>query len=99
MSATTLERSAPIDVPAAPVKAQPVSWKRTVLRFGGAAIILLVGVVAWRWWTVGRFIESTDDAYVGGEVTALAPQVPGFDCAGRGHRQSARQGGGSADQN
>jgi hypothetical protein len=33
----------------------------------------LIGGVAvwygWSWWTLGRFIESTDDAYVGGEVT------------------------------
>jgi membrane fusion protein (multidrug efflux system) len=30
------------------------------------------------WWTVGRFIESTDDAYVGGNVTPIAPHVAGF---------------------
>jgi membrane fusion protein, multidrug efflux system len=27
---------------------------------------------------VGRFIESTDDAYVGGDVTVIAPKVSGF---------------------
>jgi membrane fusion protein (multidrug efflux system) len=46
----------------------------------GAAIVL--GVVAFaggaRWWTVGRFIESTDDAYVGGNVTEIAPHISGF---------------------
>ena len=30
------------------------------------------------WWTAGRFIESTDDAYVGGNVTAISPHVEGF---------------------
>ena len=30
------------------------------------------------WWTVGRHIESTDDAYVGGDVTVIAPKVSGF---------------------
>jgi len=30
------------------------------------------------WWQVGRFIESTDDAYVGGNVTPLAPHVDAF---------------------
>jgi membrane fusion protein (multidrug efflux system) len=30
------------------------------------------------WWTTGRFTETTDDAYVGGNVTVLAPHVPGF---------------------
>jgi membrane fusion protein (multidrug efflux system) len=48
------------------------------------AIILaamLAGVAAWygwSWWTFGRFIESTDDAYVGGDVTTIAPKVAGF---------------------
>ena len=30
------------------------------------------------WWNVGRFIESTDDAYAGGNVTAVSPHVAGF---------------------
>jgi membrane fusion protein, multidrug efflux system len=30
------------------------------------------------WWTAGRFIQSTDDAYVGGDVTVIAPKVAGF---------------------
>jgi membrane fusion protein, multidrug efflux system len=30
------------------------------------------------WYLVGRFVESTDDAYVGGDVTMLAPRVSGF---------------------
>ncbi|HEX3953085.1 MAG TPA: HlyD family secretion protein [Stellaceae bacterium] len=44
-------------------------------------VILLVPAAVgygWHWWTVGRFFESTDDAYVGGNVTALSPHVPGF---------------------
>jgi len=44
----------------------------------GAA--LLVGAVGYgyRWWTELRFIETTDDAYVGGDVTPIAPHVSGF---------------------
>jgi membrane fusion protein, multidrug efflux system len=30
------------------------------------------------WWTTGRFIESTDDAYVGGNVTPISPHIAGF---------------------
>ena len=30
------------------------------------------------WWTVGRLIETTDDAYVGGDVTPISPHVAGF---------------------
>jgi membrane fusion protein, multidrug efflux system len=30
------------------------------------------------WLTVGRFVQSTDDAYVGGDITVIAPKVAGF---------------------
>jgi membrane fusion protein (multidrug efflux system) len=46
-----------------------------------AALLAVAGGVAWyghNWWTVGRFIESTDDAYVGGDVTVIAPKVSGL---------------------
>jgi membrane fusion protein, multidrug efflux system len=43
----------------------------TVL-FGAAALF------GWYWVTIGRYIESTDDAYVGGEVTTLSFKVAGL---------------------
>ncbi|MDA8252129.1 MAG: HlyD family secretion protein [Rhodospirillales bacterium] len=47
-----------------------------------ASAALLLGLGAARygydWWTEGRFIESTDDAYVGGNITPMAPHVSGF---------------------
>jgi membrane fusion protein (multidrug efflux system) len=42
------------------------------------AAVFGAGWYGYHWWTVGRFIEVTDDAYVGGNVTALAPHVSGF---------------------
>src|SRR5215470_2287537 len=30
------------------------------------------------WRTTGRFIESTDDSYVGGNVTPISPHIAGF---------------------
>jgi membrane fusion protein, multidrug efflux system len=45
------------------------------------AALLIAAAAAWYghdWWTVGRFIESTDDAYVGGDITVIAPKVAGF---------------------
>jgi membrane fusion protein (multidrug efflux system) len=46
----------------------------------GAAILALIGaaVYAADWITTGQYIESTDDAYVGGNVTDLAPKVSGI---------------------
>jgi membrane fusion protein, multidrug efflux system len=30
------------------------------------------------WWNNGRFVESTDGAYVGGVTTPITPHVSGF---------------------
>ena len=30
------------------------------------------------WWSVSRYIEGTDDAYVGGDTTVIGAKVPGF---------------------
>nr|WP_245291059.1 HlyD family secretion protein [Methylobacterium aquaticum] len=47
--------------------------------FCGIALLALAGggLYGRYWWETGRFIESTDDAYVGGDVTVIAPRVPG----------------------
>ena len=46
----------------------------------GLALVIGSGATWYghQWWTVGRFIESTEDAYVGGDVTVIAPKVAGF---------------------
>ena len=46
----------------------------------GIAAVLLIGGVIWgtRWWTVGRFIESTDDAYLQADSVTIAPKVSGY---------------------
>jgi membrane fusion protein (multidrug efflux system) len=53
-----------------------------IRRVAVSLLVVLAGLgvagLAFRWWTVGRFIESTDDAYVGGDVTVIAPKVAGF---------------------
>jgi membrane fusion protein (multidrug efflux system) len=46
-----------------------------------AAVLGVLTAGAWygyTWWTLGRFMETTDDAYVGGEVTTIASKVAGF---------------------
>jgi len=43
----------------------------------GLAVLAIVGY-GYHWVTVGRFIETTDDAYVGGDITVIAPKVAGF---------------------
>jgi membrane fusion protein (multidrug efflux system) len=61
-----------------PARSRPATlrWAAIILVFllAGTGIALF----SYQWWTVGRFIETTDDAYVDGDVTVIAPKVPGF---------------------
>src|SRR5215472_10776134 len=52
--------------------------RRTIL-MGGLAV-LVIAAAAWgaRWWQVGRFIESTDDAYLQADSVIVAPKVGGY---------------------
>jgi len=54
--------------------------RRTPLLFGvlGLAALLALGLYAEHWWSTGRFIETTDDAYIGGDVTVIGPKVAGY---------------------
>jgi membrane fusion protein, multidrug efflux system len=75
MSGQAVERDIVIRPPV-----RQASLSRRQLGLAGAALLIGIGA-AWyghHWWTVGRFIESTDDAYVGGDVTVIAPKVAGF---------------------
>jgi membrane fusion protein (multidrug efflux system) len=50
------------------------------------ALLSLVALVAaagavwggWHWWSYSRFIESTDNAYIGADITVVAPKVTGY---------------------
>ncbi|MHC2148988.1 HlyD family secretion protein [Pseudomonas sp. 210_17 TE3656] len=62
------------DAPAA----SPVRRKK-VLRLGLLAFALIGAVgYASHWWLASRFIEGTDDAYVGADVTIISAKVPGY---------------------
>jgi membrane fusion protein (multidrug efflux system) len=43
-------------------------------------VIAVVVASVWlaRWWTVGRFIESTDDAYLHADSVIVAPKISGY---------------------
>ena len=43
-----------------------------------AAMLIAGGVYGWRWWTVGRFEETTDNAYVEADTAVIAPRVAGY---------------------
>jgi membrane fusion protein, multidrug efflux system len=84
MSTQVLDRAATGDIAADRLRG--VLATRRHIRISRRLIAVLLGLIAaggiawygWDWWRVGRFIQTTDDAYVGGNVTTLSPHVAGF---------------------
>ena len=52
--------------------------KRLLLTLGILAALILLAVYGVHWWTTGRFLQSTDDAYIGADVTVVGPKVAGY---------------------
>src|SRR5262249_33109274 len=61
---------------------RPRSRRRLPMRVAAIAAGLLVlgagSYFAHYWWTTGRYINATDDAYVGARSSTLAPKVSGY---------------------
>jgi multidrug resistance efflux pump len=58
-----------------PTKNRQPSFKRVAWVLAIALAVIGGGKLVDDWWTVGRFMESTDDAYIGGDahVVSFAP--------------------------
>ncbi|WP_431256274.1 HlyD family secretion protein [Roseateles chitinivorans] len=65
---------------AAPAATPPRrSLGRASLKWAVLTTVMLgIGAYGAHWWTVGRFHEETDDAYVGGDVTVIGAKVTGY---------------------
>src|SRR5215469_2899150 len=60
-------------------RARPRLSRRQLALAGGAAVLLVaLALYGYHWFTYSRFMESTDDAYVGGDITIVAPKVAGL---------------------
>ncbi|PJI50387.1 MAG: hemolysin D [Pseudomonas sp.] len=69
----------PVTLPATPAVDTVKPKSRKALKLAVAtAVILGAGAYAGHWWLDGRFLEKTDDAYVGGDVTVISPRVAGY---------------------
>jgi membrane fusion protein (multidrug efflux system) len=75
-------QEAPPSAPAADAPSPRKSSRKKVMLFGGIAALLAAG--AWYgqyYYFTGRFLVSTDDAYVGVHAATLAAKVPGYVAA------------------
>ncbi|MGX7002820.1 HlyD family secretion protein [Caballeronia sp. KNU42] len=74
MSSPSLPVSDTPEPPAERTQARRIPWMRLAV----GAVMLVLAAAAGYWFFVLRFEQSTDDAYVGGNVTVMAPKVNGF---------------------
>jgi membrane fusion protein (multidrug efflux system) len=69
---------------AAPKAAAPAKKRsRRPLIFGGVGLIALLaaGYYGYEWYTTGRFIVATDDAYVSGDIATISSKLSGYVAA------------------
>jgi membrane fusion protein (multidrug efflux system) len=66
---------APASTPQTTVKGR---IRRLLMAGTALALLSAAGWYGWDYWTVGRFLVSTDDAYVKADNTTIAPKVSGY---------------------
>src|ERR1700719_4956557 len=84
LAAGTLEKlvPAPLSTPEtalpAAKPAKKARFKRLLLATAAVAVLSGASWYGWDYWTVGRYLVSTDDAYVKADNTTIAPKVSGY---------------------
>jgi membrane fusion protein (multidrug efflux system) len=52
--------------------------KRIALALAAIAVIAVIGYFGWNWYERTRQVQTTNDAYVRGEITGISPRVTGY---------------------
>lgn len=73
-SARPADATAPARTPPPPGNGR----KKRILAVIGAAVLLSGGYVGYDWWTVGRFMIETDDAYVQADLSVISSKLQGY---------------------
>jgi membrane fusion protein, multidrug efflux system len=69
---------APMVLPPATSIGEKRSPRSKVLSIIGLALLGAAGWYGYDYWTVGRFMVSTDDAYVQADMTLVSPKISGY---------------------
>jgi membrane fusion protein (multidrug efflux system) len=64
--------------PASPPGARRGVSRRLLAVAGAALVVAAAGAWGAKYWTVGRFVQTTDDAYVKADSSVVAPKVAGY---------------------
>ncbi|WEZ82479.1 HlyD family secretion protein [Rhizobium sp. 32-5/1] len=52
--------------------------RKMILPVMALAVLIAGGWYGYDWWTTGRFMVSTDDAYIEGDIASISPKVSGY---------------------
>ena len=74
MTNTTPSRSAHADASGSLIR----KTRRPAVIGAIALCLLAAGGAGIRWWTAGRFVVSTDNAYVRADIATVSPRVTGY---------------------
>ena len=86
-SPSTAEAPVPEIAPAAvpqpapePAAAKPKRGgiRKVIAPVLGLGVLAAAGWFGYNWYITGRFMVSTDDAYVGADITTISPKVMGY---------------------
>ncbi|KQS85352.1 hemolysin D [Methylobacterium sp. Leaf361] len=93
---TTAAVTPPVSAPVPATVSAPAPRRRRariVLPLLGLLALGGVGTYGWHWWSVGRFLEVTDDAYLQSDKVTVAPRIAGTVAAVLvGDNQSVKAG-------
>ncbi|WP_046116543.1 HlyD family secretion protein [Ensifer aridi] len=66
------------EVPAAEAAVPQKKRRKLIVPILGLALLGAAGWYGYDWWTNGRFMVSTDDAYIEGDIATISPKVSGY---------------------
>ena len=76
--APAAEQAAVAPAPVADAAPPQKKARKPILPVLGLALLAAGGWYGYDWWTNGRFMVSTDDAYIEGDIATISPKVSGY---------------------
>lgn len=76
----TVDSPAPFEAGPEAEQASPLQSRavRTGLAIAVLLVLAILGGVLIHWWTIGRFVQSTNDAFLQADQVSVAPKVAGY---------------------